>query len=360
MKTLLLFLLALPTVQGELKPAQIAKRASPAVVMIKTSTPSGGVTASGFIVDPSGTILTNLHVIQGASSVAVKLPNGDVYDQVRVRAFDARKDLAVIQIAGFGLPTIETGNSDAVQAGEPVLLIGNPLGILEGSVSAGVVSAVRVLEGAGFRVIQTDAAANPGNSGGPLLDSAGRVIGVLCFKIRGAESLNFVIPINYARGLLASTESFSLDELGKRLAAASPDLFGPTKPQFPNRWKSITSGTTNILRVEGDHVYVDTVVPDEQRQAGAFNVIELTKSGDKYVGRWRGNFVCSWIAFTPFVGRQQQVNRCGYDVPIEFTLLTPTRIEGFSEIYPPNVKFDCRKCRWEKPRVRQSFTWIPE
>jgi serine protease Do len=107
--------------------------------------------------------VTNLHVIEGATSVAVKLASGDVHDQVRVRAFDQRKDLAVIQVSGFNLPRVEFGDSDAVQPGQPVVLIGSPLRVLEGSVSTGVVSGVRTLEDAGFRVIQTDAAANPGN-----------------------------------------------------------------------------------------------------------------------------------------------------------------------------------------------------
>ena len=115
-------------------------------------------------------------MIQGMKSLAVKLANGDVYDQVQVRAFDERKDLAVIQVAGYNLPVIELGNADELQPGAPVTLVGNPLG-LEGSVSTGVVSGIR--NDGGFRVIQTDAAANPGNSGGPLLDSQGKVVGVL-------------------------------------------------------------------------------------------------------------------------------------------------------------------------------------
>src|SRR5207247_4243274 len=101
--------------QGELvKTADIARRVTPAVVLIKTAGPSGETTGSGFIVDPSGTIVTNLHVIEGAASIALKLANGDIYDQVKIRAFDVRKDLAVIQIPGFGLPVVDVGNSDLV------------------------------------------------------------------------------------------------------------------------------------------------------------------------------------------------------------------------------------------------------
>jgi S1-C subfamily serine protease len=352
-------LLLAVTVETARTPAEIAKRVGPAVVLIKMSGPGGEGSASGFVVDPSGTIVTNLHVVQGATAIGVKFPNGDIYDTVRIRAFDERKDLVVLQIPGYGLPTVELGDSDAAQAGDPVVLIGNPLGVLEGSVSTGVVSGIRTLENLGFRVIQTDAAANPGNSGGPLLNSSGRVIGVLSFKLRGSESLNFVVPINYVRGLLASPESLNLEELATRTKSAT-DVFGATRPQYPSRWKSLASGTSRIVRVDGDNIYVDTVFSDAQREAGFFSMAELRRSGDRYVGHVRGAFVCSWMGFTPFVGRHEKVNRCDHNAPMEITLLTPTRIEGVTESYPPNSKFDCGKCRGEGRRVRQSFTWIPE
>jgi serine protease Do len=174
-------------------PADIARKTLPAVVSIRAQTAAGEVSGSGFIVDASGTIVTNLHVIHGATTVAVKLANGDIYDQVTVRAFDERKDLAVIQIAPFGLATVPFGDSDAMQPGQRVVLIGNPLGVLEGSVSTGVVSAIRALEG--YKVIQTDATANRGNSGGPMLDETGRVIGVVTFKSAEgkADNLNFAV-----------------------------------------------------------------------------------------------------------------------------------------------------------------------
>jgi S1-C subfamily serine protease len=350
--------LLLALTSTELSPAEIAKRVSPAVVVIKASGPSGDATASGFIVEASGVIITNLHVVQNATALAIKLPSGDVYDHVRIRAFDARKDLAVLQIPGYGLPTVELGSSDTVQAGDRVVLIGNALGVLEGSVSAGVVSGIRTLEEAGFRVIQTDAAANPGNSGGPLLDSTGKVIGVVSFKLRGTENLNFVVPINYVRGLLSSPETFDLQELAKRTASA-PDLFA-TKPQFPAHWKSLATGTKKVVRVDGDNVYVETILPDQQRQAGAFYLAELRKAGDRYVGNVRGAFMCSWIGFTAFVGKHEKVNRCDDNAPIEITVFTPTRIEGFTDAYPHNTKFDCGKCRWQGRRVRNGFTWIPE
>jgi hypothetical protein len=344
----------------DLSAADIAKRATPAVVVIRAETVDGSTTGSGFIVDPSGTIITNLHVIRGAKAAAVKLASGDVYDQVRIRAFDERKDLAIIQVSGFGLPVLPLGNSDTLQPGQNVVLVGNPLG-LEASVSSGIVSGIRTTE-AGFTIIQTDAAANPGNSGGPMIAANGEVVGVLTFKLKGAESLNFVVPINYARGMLASSESLSLLDLEQRLGK-STDLFTSKAPvtAIPERWRSLASGTRKVLRVDGEHLYIETILPAERQRPGDFLLAELKKVGDSYVGRNRVSLTCSWNSFTPFVGWQQKENRCADETEMEITLLSPTRIEGRAmESGGTGATFDCKKCRWSRPAQMMPFTWIPE
>jgi len=257
------------------------------------------------------------------------------------------------------LPTVPLGDSDGLQVGDQVVLIGNPLGVLEGSVSAGVVSGVRTLEG-GFRVIQTDAAANPGSSGGPLLDAGGRVVGVLSFKLRGTESLNFVVPINYVRGLLTVTDSMTLQEFGQRVGKA-PNLFdakgaAPTR----SRWKSLTSGSTKIVRLEGDHLYVETILPDEVAKAGAFQLAELKKVGDVFVGVTRHSFGCVYEATDwNTLGTKNVPKRCTIEGAMEIQVFSPTRIEGVSDGYP-GAKFNCKKCSYSERPVKQSFTWIPE
>lgn len=340
--------------------AEVAKRTIPAVVLIKATGPSGDSSGSGFLVDAGGSVVTNVHVIEGATAIAVKLANGDIYDQVRIRAFDERKDLAVLQVPGYSLPTVPLGDSDALQVGDQVLLIGNPLGILEGSVSAGIVSGVRATE-AGFRVIQTDAAANPGNSGGPLVDSAGRAVGVLSFKLRGTESLNFVVPINYVRGLLAATDSMTLPEFQQRLGKA-PNLFDTARAApVRSRWKSLASGTTKIVRQEGDHLYVETVLPAQESTAGVFQVAELKKTGDVFVGVTRHSFPCVYDAADwHTLGRKQVVNRCTTEGAIEIRVFSPSRIEGAVDIYPQGTKFNCKKCSYSATPVKATFTWIPE
>jgi hypothetical protein len=180
--------------------AELAEAASRAVVLITTTTSADSRQGSGFLVDSSGRILTNEHVIRGARNLRVKLSSGDVYDAVDILATDDRRDIAVLQIAGFNLPALRLGDSDSVRTGSPVVLIGSPLG-LENTVSTGIVSARRQ-EAEGFQLFQVSAPASRGSSGGPVLALSGRVVGIASSQMQAGQNLNFAVPINYARGLL--------------------------------------------------------------------------------------------------------------------------------------------------------------
>jgi len=170
-------------------------------------TPQQG-TGSGFLVDDSGRILTNNHVVAGAEELEITLTDQSKY-KARVLARDAANDVALIQISPRKkLPFLRLGDSDPLQVGQKVLAIGNPFG-LEGTLTTGVISSLgrslrdesgRTLE----NMIQTDAAINPGNSGGPLLDSHGSVIGINT-AIYGPGSnigIGFALPINRAKVML--------------------------------------------------------------------------------------------------------------------------------------------------------------
>ena len=353
MKTLL-FVSLLPSLLAQAVPSrEIAQKVSPAVVLIRGVSVEGTESSgSGFIVDSSGTIVTNLHVIASLRSGGVKLASGDLFDEFRVRAIDRRRDIGVIQIPGYGLPTVTLGDSDDVAQGDHVSLIGNPFE-LEGSFTTGVVSAVRALE-EGFRVIQTDAAANPGNSGGPLLDEEGRAIGVVTFKATGSENINFVVPINYVRGLLTSNKDLTLAQLRAELAG-SEDPF-KTAPTYPARWKSLQSASPRTLRVDGDYVYIEIVLPEDQQRAGAFMRGQLKKTGDRYRGRVKHRIQCPYDAWDG----TSRFNMCGGEWDVEITRLTPSRVEGTIVMPPDSSRTDCAKCKDSLPPVPQSFTWIPE
>jgi len=156
---------------------------------------------SGFIISPDGLILTNAHVVAGAQEVTIKLSNHQEY-KAKVLGSDKASDIAVLKIDAHDLPTVQLGNSDQIAVGDYVLAIGEPFG-LEETATAGIVSAKgRSLPGDGYvPFIQTDAAVNPGNSGGPLFDANGRVVGInaqIYSNSGGYEGVSFAIPINVA------------------------------------------------------------------------------------------------------------------------------------------------------------------
>jgi S1-C subfamily serine protease len=161
---------------------------------------------SGVLFTPDGYLLSNAHVVGRAHTVEVALPDGSTH-QGNVVGSDPATDLAVVHIDGAHLPAAELGNSSGLRVGQLVVAIGNPLGF-SSTVSAGVVSALgRTLRAQDGRlmdaIIQTDVALNPGNSGGPLVDSHARVVGINTAVILGAQGIGFSVPVDTARWVLA-------------------------------------------------------------------------------------------------------------------------------------------------------------
>lgn len=184
-------------------------------------TPGGKVRVgggSGFIVDKSGLILTNKHVVHDAKAeYIVTTPTEDTYP-ARVLARDPLNDVAILKIDVENFSTLPLGNSDKIHLGQTVLAVGTALGEFQNTVSAGIVSglsrfitAMTDLEGHSERLrglIQTDAAINPGNSGGPLVNLAGEVIGINSAVVFGAQNIGFAIPINKAHSDLEELKKY--------------------------------------------------------------------------------------------------------------------------------------------------------
>jgi len=189
---------------------------------------------SGFIVSADGLILTNAHVVKDAKAVAVRLADRREF-AATVLGSDPITDIAVLRIGAQGLPTVHLGDPRSLQVGDPVLAIGAPYG-LEQTATAGIVSAKgRSLPGdAAVPFIQTDAAVNPGNSGGPLFDAAGNVVGInaqIYSRTGGFQGMSFAIPVD-----LAMRVSQQIVATGRaqhaRLGVTAQDLTQPLADSF--------------------------------------------------------------------------------------------------------------------------------
>jgi hypothetical protein len=183
---------------------EIYKKASPAVVLIETLNEKHEVAAagSGFLVSSDGKILTNYHVIAHTKEATIRLANKDAYDSVDVLDIDKRKDIALIKIKAVDLPFLLVGKSSTVDIGDPVFSLSTPLGVLQNTLSDGIVSGIRA--GDGYRYFQVTAPISHGSSGSPIFNSKGEVIGIAAMTISEGQNLNFAIPIDYAKGMLAS------------------------------------------------------------------------------------------------------------------------------------------------------------
>lgn len=210
--------------------SDIAEKVSKGVVSIITSTKTtnffgqstdSSAAGTGMVVTSDGYVLTNKHVINGANKVTVVLDDGTTYEDVEVVATDPLNDVAFLKIKNASdLPTVTLGDSKTLHVGQQVIAIGNALGEYQNTVTSGIISgigrSVTASDGSGYNaetlsdMIQTDAAINSGNSGGPLVNAAGEVIGINTATSSTAENMGFAIPISSVKGMLKQ-----LTETGK-------------------------------------------------------------------------------------------------------------------------------------------------
>src|SRR5207248_737161 len=223
--------------------ADLAEQLKPALVHIRVRRAAGQdkddeseprrSSGSGFVIEPSGLIVTNAHVVEDANWLQVRLADGRRFNG-KVIGQDGRVDLALIRIDGAAnLPTLPLGDSNRLRVGEFVMALGHPFG-LEQSVSFGIVSrkgSPLAIAAPGFDFIQTDAAINPGNSGGPLVNMAGEVVGVNSMAARNG-SIGFAIPANLIKMVVPQLAAKGLVEwgwLGVSIAEITDDDLGRLK-----------------------------------------------------------------------------------------------------------------------------------
>jgi S1-C subfamily serine protease len=310
------------TVPGSV--AAIYKQVIPGVVTISATvgTPRSfsQATGTGFVVDTSGDILTNAHVVDGASSVTVTFSEGQSVSG-RVAGVDQSDDLAIVKVSVSAdqLHPVTLGNSDTLQIGDTALAIGTPFG-LSGSLTEGIVSGLnrstsapngRALTG----MIQTDAPINPGNSGGPLLDGNGAVIGIndsIESPVQGSVGVGFAIPINTAKRVLTALEQ------GQTIQHPAVGISG----------ESITPGLATQLGLSvRSGVLVTTVFPGSPAEKAGLQATGSADASDDIITAIDGHAITSIEGLTSYLNTKQvgdkvtlSINRGGRQLSITVTL----------------------------------------
>jgi serine protease Do len=203
-------------------PKDIVQQSTDAIVRIEAG---GDKVGTGFILDKTGLVATNLHVVAGSTEIKVKLHDNTQYQVLQVAGIDPGRDLAVLRIQPTKpLTTLRLGDSDLMSAGDQVIAIGNPLGVFDYSVSSGLVSQVRAVCSAaeekcppgGLTLLQISAPISQGSSGGPLFNQFGEVVGVTTLIVAQGQSINFAVPGNYLKPMVAKPGAMSLQAFAEQ------------------------------------------------------------------------------------------------------------------------------------------------
>lgn len=239
-RSLLLLVLATSCGQGQ-KPngprmrmtaKEIVQQSTDAIVRIEAGDKDGEKVGTGFVLDKSGLIATNLHVVAGSAQIKVKLHDGTPYEVMQIAGIDAGRDLAVLRIRPKkDLETVRLGDSEQMSAGDQIVAIGNPLGVFDYSVSSGLISQVRPVcdssearcPPGGLKLLQISAPISQGSSGGPLFNQFGEVVGVTTLIVAQGQSINFAVPGNYLKPLVAQPIAIAMDKFAADTSAADEE-----------------------------------------------------------------------------------------------------------------------------------------
>lgn len=230
-------------------PATILKENDLSLALIVSADDNSASLGSGFFIADGSAVVTNYHVIAGASSLALKTGSGQIFSAEQLYAFDEKRDLAIIKLPSPAVARpVPLGDSDKVAVGEGVVVIGNPEG-LEKSVTNGLVSGLRTVDEQ--KLFQISAPISPGSSGGPVFNDKGEVIGVVVSFLDGGQNLNFAIPINAVKQLWSARRPITLAALPKSEfrshVGAQPDVNGSWAATFAD---SVSSGRLSFVLLQ--------------------------------------------------------------------------------------------------------------
>ena len=255
--------------------AAVAAKVNPSVVLIQVATASSSGSGTGFFLTSNGYIITNHHVIEGATQIRVTLYDDRALDATLI-GYRAEDDIAVIKIEGEGYSPVAIGDSNALLVGDVAIAIGNPGGVDGGwSTTQGIISAlnriISVEEPAYFsemKMIQTDAQVNPGNSGGPLCNASGEVIGIITRKISDFEGIGYAIPITEAMLTINAIMNDELDGFVSAVSKSRPKI-GITGSEITKGEKFTLGGVEYAAPVPG--FFVLEISPN----TGAYGIVEV-------------------------------------------------------------------------------------
>jgi S1-C subfamily serine protease len=201
---------------------ELFQLASPAVVLVEVYDAEGHKRGlgSGFAASTDGSVITNYHVIRGASRATAKFGDGTFAPVQGVVAYDPGHDVAVIKIQVVSPPALKLGDSDKLRVGDHIVAVGSPLG-LQNTISEGIVSAMRA------GLIQMSAPISPGSSGGPILNPAGEVVAISVATVMSGQNLNFAVPVNWAKRYLGEAPARSLADVAQENTVVQSVLKGP-------------------------------------------------------------------------------------------------------------------------------------
>jgi len=317
--------LVLNSTDVETAVTQAVQKVGPAVVTIVGTIPGQmtffgqtgdqTVSGSGFFISDQGYILTNNHVVEGTKEVNIILSDG-TEEKATLVGTDPYSDIAILKADGEVPAVASLGNSDLLKSGESVIAIGSPLGNFKNTVTVGVVSATgrSIDTGQGYQVedlIQTDAAINQGNSGGPLVNLAGEVIGINNMIVRGsgsgavAEGLGFAIPVNTAQAVATQILDhgyFSRPFMGISYQAISPDI--ASAYNLPVKWG----------------VYVTKVAPGSPASKAGLQVDDIITSLNNVKMDETHNYLNMLYTYKPGDQVTLGVMRAGKEITLQITL----------------------------------------
>lgn len=331
-------------------------RVAPAVAVISDE---DGRRGSGFVVSREGLIVTNLHVVAPMKQPRVTFASGRAFHAVAIVGYDSDRDLVLLKVAGKGLPTLPLGASASVRVGQRVVAFGAPWG-LSGTATNGIVSAIRLHHSLpGATLLQTDAAINPGSSGGPLVNTEGQVVGVVVSTIPKAQSLGFAVPVDELRSLIRSSGygpgsgtakgcgpssrcepkrdlALTPEELRRRLLLTQ---WGPSL--LPRRWRAegdfyADAAPAAVFELNGNETSIELTQlrPESEAWLGRKLVLSLARGEDGFEGESSGEVQCETVRESRRVAWKQ--------LQAQITALALDRIElSFVAPRPPDPQGSC-------------------